>query len=175
MVVAAVDRVPDMSANHRAFAIDTAPDPLRGLAAGMIAGFVASAVMSGFQALTSGLVEHGGEPATEKAAAKIAKAATGQGLAAAKKPAAGEAVHYAFGAVLGGVYGIAAESLSAVTTGGGSVFGVTVALVVDDTIVPALGLAPPAGQSPPSTHAYAMASHIVFGFALEAARRLLRG
>lgn len=47
-------------------------------------------------------------------------------------------------------------------------------LVADETMVPALGFSRPPGEYPASTHVYAFTSHIVFGLALEGARRAIR-
>ena len=135
----------------------------------------ASAVMNGFQALTVGLVESGGEPATEKAADRASRAATGHPVRPERKAAAGDAVHYAFGAAIGAAYGATAERWSGVTAAGGTVFGMAAALLFDEIAVPALGLAAPLERSPPAAHAYAIASHLVFGMTAEAVRRLLRG
>ncbi|TRW14210.1 DUF1440 domain-containing protein [Glacieibacterium frigidum] len=157
----------------------TTADPVRGALAGVLAGLVASLAMTGFQAGVAEMFPDalggGGEPATEKAADKVSRAATGEDVPDDVKPAAGEAVHYGFGAALGAAYGIAAEYGDAVRTGGGTLFGAATALIADDIMVPALGLGGPPTETPPATHAYAIASHLVFGLVLEATRRLLRG
>lgn len=158
----------------------TAADPIRGAAAGAVAGLVASIVMTAFQAgvaklFPDALGSRGSEPATEKAADKLSEAATGDPVPEPAKAAAGEAVHYGFGAALGAGHGIAAEYGDAVRTGGGTLFGAATALLADDVAVPALGLGGSPTDTPPALHAYALASHLVFGVALEATRRLLRG
>ena len=151
-------------------------DPLRGLVAGTLAGLLASGFMNGFQALTADLKPKSDEPpATEVAADKVAVVTTGQQVTDSKTRLAGNLVHYAFGAALGGAYGLAAETMPGVTAGGGSVFGTTAALLFDEWAVPALGLSPPASESPPATHAWGIASHLVFGMGTEALRRVLRG
>ena len=153
-------------------------DPLRGAVAGLAAGLVAAAVMSAFQAGVAKLwpeVSGGGEPATEKAADKVSKATTGEPLPDDHKGPAGELVHYAFGALLGAGYGIAGEGSDALKAGGGTLFGAGAALLFDDLIVPALGLSPAPDETKPATHAYALASHLVFGLVLEGVRRGLRG
>ncbi len=153
--------------------------PLRGAAAGLAAGLFASLVMTGFQAGVAKLIPDisggGGEPSTEKAAERLSEAAVGKPVPEDKKAAAGQAVHYAFGALLGAGYGIAGERTDAIKAGGGTMFGAGAALLFDDVVVPALGLSPPASESPRRTHVYAMASHLVFGLVLEGGRRLLRG
>ena len=142
----------------------------RGALAGGLAGVVASFAMNRFQAVVprpgSG---GGGDPATVKAAERVA----GHGIPRAGKARAGEAVHYGFGAALGMAYGAAAEAEPWVTAGFGLPYGGAVAVIADEALVPAAGLSGPPWQSPPATHAYSIASHLVFGVALEAARRVL--
>ena len=153
------------------------PDPLRGLAAGIAAGLVASLAMDLFQkawATTLPLPKSGDDPATVKAAQKVSRAATGKFFAKADKEAAGDAVHYLFGAVLGGAYGLLAEYRPGVTTGFGTLFGLGSA-AFDELAVPAAGLSRPPTDFPASTHAYGLASHLVFGGVTEATRRLVRG
>lgn len=152
------------------------PDPLRGLAAGIAAGLVASLAMNLFQkAWASALPVHGAgdDPATVKAAQRVSRAATGEFFAKEDKVAAGNAVHYAFGAMLGGAYGLLAEYRPEVTRGYGTLFGAASA-GFDEVGVPAAGLSGPPTDFPAATHAYGLASHIVFGGVTEATRRLVR-
>ena len=79
----------------------------------------------------------------------MALATTGEQVADAKIELAGNLVHYAFGAALGGAYGLVAETLPGVTAGSGSVFGTTAALVFDEWAIPALGLSRPASKPHP--------------------------
>lgn len=164
---------------HGFYKVDR-PDDLRGAVAGIVAGLLASLVMTGFQSGVATLIPDisgGGdeEPATEKAADKVSEAAVGQPVPEQRKAVVGEAVHYAFGALLGAGYGIAGEHGDVLKAGGGTVFGVSAALLFDDVAVPALSLSGPASETPAKTHAYAIASHLVFGLVLEGARRALRG
>ena len=152
------------------------PAPVRGLAAGIAAGLVASLAMNLFQkAWTKALPppSSGDDPATVKAAQKASRAATGEYFRKTDKQAAGNAVHYLFGAVLGGAYGLLAEYRPEVTKGFGTLFGASSA-VFDEVGVPAAGLSAPPTEFPPATHAYALASHIVFGGVAEGTRRLVR-
>ncbi len=152
------------------------PAPFRGLAAGIAAGLVASLAMNLFQkAWASALPPpaSGDDPATVKAAQKISRAATGQFFAKADKEAAGDAVHYLFGAMLGGAYGLIAEYRPVVTKGYGTLFGAASA-AFDEVAVPAAGLTGPPTDFPAAIHAYALASHILFGGVTEATRRLVR-
>jgi hypothetical protein len=91
-----------------------------------------------------------------------------------KKEIAGAVVHYAFGVATGGIYGAIAELNPATTAGAGFPFGAAVWLIADEILVPALGLSKTAKDYPLSTHAYALASHLIYGVTTEMARRQVR-
>ncbi|MEP6912039.1 MAG: DUF1440 domain-containing protein [bacterium] len=179
-------------------------DILKGLAAGVVAGLVASAVMNQFQALWSRLVagearSHGaqsmqqGSPevgvgrelkaegkddedddAPERLANARSVSVTGHELNEREKEVAGTAFHYAMGMTSGALYGAAAEIIPAVRVGAGIPFGAAVWLIADEAIVPAVGLSKSPDGYPPSIHAYALASHLVFGLTTELVRRAMR-
>jgi putative membrane protein len=157
----------------------------KGLIAGALAGAAASWVMERFQEqwlLREGNAGEtpgnmgalGAEPATMRAADALAEAVTGAPVPAQRRELAGEAMHYATGAGVGGVYGVLAEIAPGPTFSLGAVYGTAVALGVDEALLPALGLAKPARDVRPSEHAYNLASHVVYGLTLEGARRILR-
>ena len=156
---------------------------VKGVIAGALAGLAASYLMEQFQAAWTKAEEAGGgsgagggagDPATVKAADRVALAATGHPVPSEHREAAGEAVHYATGAGVGAVYGLLAEFAPRATFGLGAGYGAAVALGLDEIIVPALGLGKPATETPPSTHAYGLASHLVYGLTLEGVRRIVR-
>ena len=153
------------------------PAPFRGLVAGIVAGLVASLAMNLFQkawASTLPMPSSCDDPATVKAAQKVSRAATGEYFAKSDKAEAGNAVHYLFGAMLGGAYGVIAEYRPEVTMGYGALFGLSAASF-DELGVPAAGLSGPPTDFRASTHAYGLASHLVFGGVTEATRKLARG
>lgn len=176
------------------------PDLLKGLAAGLTAGFVASWTMNEFQAAWSKTTEgfekpHGAQAmqpsegdhpgkngqnkeqeddATVKAARAISENILGRELEESEKKGAGAAVHYAFGTATGGLYGAVAEFAPAVTRAGGLPFGAAFWLVADEIAVPSLGLSEGPTKYPLSTHAYAFASHLVYGLTAELTRRTVR-
>ena len=153
-----------------------ASDILKGALAGAAAGLVASYAMNRFQAAVTTLSssKKQGEPATEKAADRLAEAATGHPVPERDKQFAGQAVHYGLGAALGVAYGVMAEVYPAATAGAGSGFGLAVAAVLDEAMVPAVGLGEAPWNTAPSTHAYTGSSHVVFGVAAELTRRFVR-
>jgi hypothetical protein len=91
-----------------------------------------------------------------------------------KKEMAGAVVHYAFGVATGGLYGVIAELKPVTTAGAGLPFGAAVWVIADEIIVPSLGLSKPPTEYPPSTHAYSIASHLVYGLTTEIVRREVR-
>ncbi len=161
---------------------------MRGLAAGLLAGLVASYAMNAFQAAASRLSQPSepkrpkrktqgfddSDPTTAKAASVLSENVFRHRLSPRQKEIADPAVHYAVGAALGGLYGIAAEFTPQVTAGAGIPFGAAVAVVLDESIVPAAGLSAPPWQSSASTHLYALSSHLVFGLTAELVRRSTR-
>ena len=160
----------------------------KGLVAGIVGGMVASWAMDRFQywwlsfgggdelKLQQTPREEGNreEPATVKAASAISEALFGHSLTTREKEIAGPIVHYAVGTTAGAVYGIAAEYEPDVTNLAGIPFGAAFWLVVDEGALPLLGLSkgPTAYQT--STHAYALASHLVFGLTAEVVRGVVR-
>lgn len=180
---------------------EAAPDVWKGLAAGLISGLVASWTMNQFQAAWTKATEgfekpHGAQSmqpsegenasnasgenkeeqddATVKAARAISEGVFGHELKDNEKRTAGAAVHYAFGAATGGLYGAVAEVAPAVTTAAGLPFGAAFWLVADETAVPLLGLSKGPKEYGLSTHAYALASHLVYGLTAELTRRAVR-
>jgi hypothetical protein len=168
---------------------DNDPDErclLKGLAAGVLGGLVASLAMEQFQTLwtkaSQKLQEAQGrktkssraKPTTVKAADVISEQVFGHKVPKKKQKLAGEAVHYAMGATSAALYGAIAEVAPAVTAGEGLGFGLAVWLAVDELSLPALGLSKPPAKVPFSTHLYPLASHFVYGAVTEAVRRVVR-
>src|ERR1041385_4456434 len=159
----------------------------KGLVAGLAGGLVASWTMNQFQAAWTRIQEgsedsHGAQSmqpaegstgdqsqdvnqddATVKAAKIISSEVLGHELQESEKKPAGAAVHYAFGTVSGGLYGALAEVTPQVTVAAGIPFGAAFWLLADEISVPLLGLSKGPTEYPPSTHAYALALHIVYG------------
>lgn len=175
-------------------------DVLKGVAAGLVGGLVAAWVMSEFQTIWSKLSEQLSgegegseegspseegrgdgekseeqeEPATVKAAEAISENVLSHELTKSEKKVAGPAMHYGFGSTMGALYGGVAEAWPGATLGAGTLFGSAVWLGADELAVPALGLSRSPTEHPPSTHIYALVSHIVFGATTESVRALLR-
>jgi len=180
-------------------------DVWKGLLAGVVGGLVASVVMNKFQAalgkritgvershgaqsLQSGsprqgigqnLQERGSDEPQDDAAMRLANAISvglsGHELTRGEKHTGGTALHYAYGVSMGALYGAAAELAPVVAAGAGLPYGVSIWVVADEGIVPALGLSKQSSEYPLSVHAYALASHAVYGLTTEVVRRVVRG
>ena len=177
------------------------PSVLRGLIVGVTAGITATLVMDQFQKLAATThdaidkkvkqaegesewaiahehaqqryqQEHK-EGSTEIVARKLAEA-VGTTIPPDKKKQAGQAVHYAFGTLMGAFYGVAAELLPQTTTGGGTAFGTLLFLGADEVAVPAFKLSPPLKLAQAPDHLQYWAAHVVYGGSLELFRSLLR-
>lgn len=171
----------------------------KGLVAGLAGGLVASWTMNQFQAAWMRAAANSEKPhgaqsmqpsdgskgdqeqdakeqddATVETAKVISKQVFGHELLESEKKPAGAAVHYAFGAATGGLYGALAEVTPQVTTGAGLPFGAAFWLLADEISVPLLGLSKGPTEYPVSTHVYALASHLVYGVTAEMSRRALR-
>ena len=172
-------------------------NPFRGALAGAIGGIVGSAAMIAFNHLLassgfgeSDLGEHhkhrrvdakpndsdgtiADEPASRKAASRVANAVTGRPLNEQEKDTAGSLFHYGFGAAAGALYGALAATSPAVTKGAGVPYGAAVFVTAGELGVPLAGLSRHPTEYPLTRHAAALATHVVYGGTLEFVRRLL--
>lgn len=165
-------------------------DPIKGAVAGAIGGAAGAYTMELFQDWWNGAerrlapkqqahaakdtAERSDTPASVKAADRVSRKVLNTELPEEKKPAAGEAVHYTTGATIGGIYGFVAEILPPARMFNGLLMGSIVWWTADNMAVPAEGLGKKPGQTPPSKHAYALSSHLVYGFTTEVVRSIVR-
>jgi hypothetical protein len=170
------------------------------MAAGLLAGCAASWVMNQFQQMRPQQApESGGgdrgeqakskseenqkglhqrsdleENATVKTAQRISRKLFEHELSAGEKQVAGPAVHYAYGSVIGALYGGLSELLPITSAGLGLPFGFALWLLGDEIAVPALGLGKPPLEYAPEVHADALAAHFMYGATTDLLRRVLR-
>jgi type IV secretory pathway TrbD component len=159
-------------------------DMMKGLLAGVVGGLLASYLMEQFQAAWSATSEamcsakkrsgRKPDPATVKAANVISEKVTGHKLPRDYKSMAGEAMHYGMGASSAAVYGVLAEVAPTVTICNGVGFGIGVWLLADEVAVPAAGLSKHPKEIPLTRHAYALASHLIYGWITETVRQAVR-
>jgi putative membrane protein len=83
-------------------------------------------------------------------------------------------IHYAFGAGAGVAYFAAARRWSAMSRGGGALAGLALYAATHGSLLPALGIQPWPWRLAPAALGWESSSHILFGVALETARRELR-
>jgi len=152
--------------------------------AGAAGGLVASYAMNQFQSLWTNLEEKvssgddqsasdpAGDDATVKTANAVSRSLFDHELTPQEKQWAGPAVHYAFGALMGAVYGLVALRIPA-GSASAAAYGSAVWLGADEVAVPAVGLAQSPTQVPLSSHIKAFASHIVYGVITDVARGLI--
>jgi len=177
---------------------------VKGVAAGVAGGLVASIVMNQFQSALSKLMsgnershgaqsqqpgspqhgiaralqERGSDDPDDNAAVRAGNAVSElileQKLTKSEKETAGTVANYAMGAASGAIYGAFTELAPGASIGEGVPFGAAVWLIADEAIVPAIGLSRSAKNYPLSTHAYALASHLVYGLTTELVRKAVR-
>lgn len=173
----------------------------RGVLAGVGAGLAASWVMNVFMAgpgqklqqslknddeklqeqlqqmqqKESGRSDEPKEDATMKAADALVSVATGgRHLTFEGRQKGGPVVHYAFGALVGGLYGGLAEYSETVKKGLGIAFGSALFAGADLAAVPAFRLSPPLSETEPKGLANPFAAHLVYGATTELLRRAIR-
>ncbi len=162
----------------------------KGAIAGLVGGLVGTIVMTAFQngwSKTSQALKGNhqqdqpsqqsgeeSEDATMKVAGKLSEA-VGHPFSHEQRKKFGPVVHYAFGTAQGALYGAVTE-LARVRGGlvAGASLGAALFVFADEIGLSALGLSGKPTDYPLSSHAYALASHLVYGMTTEIARRGLR-
>lgn len=161
------------------------PNIGKGLMAGLAAGFIASWGMNQYQKIWVELFQrHKPSPmdqekaldenVTVKVAEAFSKTFLDRPLKKSEKETAGNAVHYAFGSISAGLYGLIVEYKPSFAKGFGLPFGTFVWLQADELAMPALGLSKSVTQYPLSNHFYSLTSHLIYGFITEVIRRPIR-
>jgi len=135
---------------------------------------IASAAGNGQQQKQKANSEQQPEDPTMTTAEKISETVAGIRLTKEQKKKGGTIVHYAFGALMGAVYGAAAEVLPTVKSLAGLSYGTAVFVGVDELALPALGLAKVPSEYPLSRHLSGLGQHLVYGLTTEFVRRTLR-
>lgn len=145
------------------------PNLMKGLLAGIAAGLVATAAKSIAEKFypphTHGEQDH---------AAALADKLGADRLASAKRKAAAESIHWGFGALAGGAYGMLAEVYPAATARNGAQFGVVLGTLTQETILPKLGAAAEPEDQELREQSSEMVSHVVYGVVTETVRSLVR-
>ncbi len=164
--------------------------PVRGVLAGVAGGLVAAWAMNQWgegpgAALNKRLetpeeqeelaAQSDGEDATMKAAdGLLTPLHGGQHLTSEEKAKDGPIVHYAYAALMGGIYGGLAEYSKLIRSGFGTTYGSVLFVGGDLVAVPAFGLSKPLDEIPASSYAGPFTSHLVYGATTELVRRIVR-
>ena len=146
-----------------------------GMAAGMAGGLAASWMMGvahSFLGRAAGANFKGGvQDPTVEAASALSRRFLQRELDTREKYIAGPLIHYAFGTLVGGLYGTAATVLPGIRAGAGVPFGVAVWAGAHAAAVPALGLAESPYEQPLASGVVELAAHLIYGGATELIRR----
>jgi putative membrane protein len=116
----------------------------------------------------------GGEDSTVKIAQTVSRKLFDHDLSDREKQIAGPAVHYAYGMVVGGIYGGLAEVWPNVKTGFGMAYGIAVWAIGDEAAMPALRLSPPPTRIALDKHADTLSAHVCYGLTLDFVRRIAK-
>jgi len=154
------------------------------IAVGLLTGLVATEAYGLTQEalarpMPEGVKEHEDrvrpEPTSRVAARKVAEG-LGYSLDDRQLGLAATAVHYGLGMAWGPVYGLLRRHARMRPLAAGLAAGAAMSLVVDETLVPALGLSPPNRAFPAVTHLRGFLNHLAYGAVValtaEAAYRL---
>ncbi len=142
---------------------------VKGLIAGMIGGIAGAAAKHVAERIYPPRAK--GEAVPPEV---LAQKAAGGALTTTEKKAAGETIHWLFGASAGAVYGGVAEYYPQVTAKEGANFGMVLATVTHEGVLPAIGLAASPEKQSSREQTSEMTSHVVYGVVTEVVRTLVR-
>ena len=162
-----------------------AKDALAGLIGGLIASAVMNVIMeSGLEAMEKSLphaeVERRtvkspeGQSPTAKTASAVAERVAGRRLTRRQAESMDPVVHYAFGGLVGALYGVLSRRAPVVGAGRGLAYGTAVWLGADVAALPALRLSRAPNEYPASTHAFGLGAHLAYGATLDAFTAIAR-
>jgi uncharacterized membrane protein YagU involved in acid resistance len=150
----------------------------KGLLAGALGGLVGSFAMSEFHSLVAPRVQTSAQQdkddSTVLGGSAISQAFFRHDLSEQERKIAGPAVHYAFGASMGAVYGPLVEREPATRAGWGIPLAVVLWLGAHVITVRALGLSEPITQSTFAAEGAEFGAHLVYGAVAEGVRRFAR-
>ena len=115
-----------------------------------------------------------GEPSTEAIGRIGYETVTGEEPDEETKHRLGQAVHWGYGILLGGVYGALREEADAPDLLGGLGYGTAAWAIGDELMVPLLGLAEGPTSHGWTDHAKALGAHLVYGAATSTATHALK-
>ena len=149
------------------------PDYVRGFVAGMIGGIVGTGVkMIVDRSLPTAQPqeEHDARLEVVEGAEELA----GTDMNRNSEETAQQALNIAFGAFVGGIYGVIVEAAPAMQAPAGIPFGAALWTAAHKVALPLLGLAPSPLEEPLSLQAGQLGSHMAYGATVEMVRRGVR-
>lgn len=144
-----------------------------GILAGLAATKITEFAQQGLWALTPEATREEEQrvrpgPPFRVAAEKTAKLA-GVDLDEQQTDRAGMAFHYASGMIWGPVYCVMRRASGMNSLGAGAAAGMSMSLLLDEFVTPALGFSAPNRDYPPAAHVRGLFGHLVFGLTLAGA------
>ena len=149
------------------------PDYVRGFVAGMIGGIVGTGVkMIVDRSLPTAQPQE--EHDARLQVVEGAEELVGTDMNRNKEETAQQALNIAFGAIVGGIYGVIVEAAPAMQAPAGIPFGAALWTAAHKIALPVLGLAPSPMKEPLSMQAGQLGSHMAYGATVEMVRRGVR-
>jgi putative membrane protein len=145
------------------------PSFIKGFVAGAIGGLAGAAAKAAAEAVYPPRIQGQIPPP-----AVLVNRISDRPLSEAEEEATVRAIHWSFGALVGGVYGTLAEYQPAVTGRVGTNFGVTLCGITHAATLPWMGLTEKPEDQPLREHASELVSHAIYGATTEIVRRLTR-
>lgn len=143
------------------------------LAKGLLAGLLGGIAGSGAK-LVGEWIYPPRTQGQEAPPAVLAEKLAGHPLSKTSKTIATQTFHWTTGSLMGAVYGGVAEVAPIVTVAYGVGFGIVVLLTTHESTLPLLGLDKPPAQQPFREQSSEVATHALYGFAVEVVRRWIR-
>jgi putative membrane protein len=148
------------------------PSLVKGLLAGVAGGLAGSAAKLVAEKLFPPRIA--GQTPPPELIVKRAEAAAGTSLPDGARNAATHGIHWGFGTMIGGVYGLAAEFSPQVTAWRGGVFGLSVNRLAHEELLPRMELVEPVPEQPAQERISEWITHVVYGVSTEVVRRAVR-
>jgi putative membrane protein len=145
---------------------------VKGLLAGVAGGLAGSAAKIIAEKLVPPRTQ--GQPAPPVLVVERVAHAAGEQPGEPLKHAGAQGIHWGFGTMIGGVYGVAAELSPRVTSWQGAVFGLTVNRLAHKGLLPGMGLVEPVAEQPAQERISEWVSHVIYGVTTEVVRRAVR-
>src|ERR1700733_12360769 len=141
----------------------------KGFLAGAIGGVVGAAAKAAGEAVYPPRTQEQIPPP-----AVLVNRMAGRTLTETEEVVSVQAIHWGFGALVGGGYGALAEYEPMVTGGLGSNFGLTLCGITHASALPMMGLTESPENQPAREHASELVTHAIYGVTTEVVRRLAR-